>query len=162
MKTAAPVKVILLCVSLMMVGVSCEDSSDGDGGFPRTLRVSANGSGGGIFTATEAGTYTFAITSGAYTLWTPSRNWYTQLFFYENRPIVWGPLGASQYPRSEDGELGLKTSGLTQGEASTAAVGQGVTLTLAVDEYVTFLVPDTENLYYDNQGSVNLLVSQGL
>jgi len=140
---------------------SCEDSSDDrwenwvDAG---SLSVSAKSVGGATFVAGADGVYRFRIVSGAYSLVTPRVEWETELLYYKNRPIGWVQSGKFQDQQGYTGILDYWRPAATAAEAEAAGIGAYVTLRLKANEYVIFVVPDCQECFGNNTGTVNLAV----
>ena len=151
------VRWVLLTASLLAAVLGCEPfDSGGDDGFPRNVEVQASEEGY-QFTAPEAATYRFTITGGAYQGVTPSVEWFSRLYMYDNRPILWDPLGRPVSPSAHVGNWSPFPSAETAAAASTGAFRD---VTLAADQYVIMVVPDSTGNFGDNEGEVKVRIEQ--
>ncbi|MFA5827950.1 MAG: hypothetical protein WC841_01115 [Candidatus Shapirobacteria bacterium] len=127
---------------------------------------------GTIFTVNASGTYRFTIIGGAAEI-SPQKSqpnypeqwgWQTKLLIYKNRAIAFGPtLSGLGNPLVGwiylMGDPNLKP---TAAEAEQSGKGKYIDLTLNKDDYLIFIVDDSDGGFVDNNGGVSLQVQKGV
>jgi hypothetical protein len=134
------------------------------------LEVDATNPEGVRFVAPGDGSYEITIISGAtcHILetdpnWSEYGGWRTSVALYVNKPIEWGePEENVQYglvPVNFDYRLGEGKYVPTIEEAEATGIGSSVTLDLAKNDYIIALEHDHFDYYYDNSGTITLLIT---
>lgn len=138
--------------------------------FEMEIEVYATNPDGARFVAPGDGSYEITIISGAtcHILetspnWSKYGGWRTSVILYINKPIEWGePEENIQYglvPVNFDYRLGEGKYVPTIEEAEATGIGSSVTLDLAKNDYVIVLEHDHLEYYYDNSGTITLLIT---
>jgi hypothetical protein len=138
--------------------------------FEVELVVDATNPEGVRFVAPGDGSYEITIISGAtcHILetdpnWSEYGGWRTSVVLYINKPIEWGePEENIQYglvPVNFDYRLGEGKYVPTIEEAEATGIGSSVTLDLAKNDYIIALEHDHFDYFYDNSGTITLLIT---
>lgn len=130
------------------------------------ITVPGRAGSGVVFQAPQSGTYTFVISSGAYSPWpSPSypgyQGWTDALFVYENRPVQWGiqPSSGVTEPISPDAQLGTWIYEPTPDEALSKTRGSPQQFSLKQGDQLIFIPVDQQGVYADNVGEVTVSVT---
>lgn len=167
----------LILASFILTGARCgrkpdigslreENKEESFEGKEEKISVDSADASGAKFVVPKSGLYKITFVSGAYRHlpednenWPKYGGWRTRVHFYVNRPIEWGaPDEWGSHPINSDYAIGSDKHYSTPQKSETAEKGSSIKLHLDKDNYVTAIISDGSDYYFDNYGTLQLSI----